>query len=272
MAKILYYVLTLVFLLSALKSARADQCIHQDPCSCTVDEYTVISLRELVPDKTLFEDRKGNYSYFFSGCEDKTFKGDNFLMPNVSDITASLIKCTANVTIQNITQIINATSTNKTVTVISYSCDGIGHAKDIKFNLGPTSSDYNIVYNNKTSKNSLPSIRLACDNFNATNLKILNDNTDELVLYSPLVCLQHIAHHEYSSGTIFCIIFFVTAIIYFFGGGLLMYFVRGARGIEVIPNFDFWMSLPGLMKDGLIYVLSGCRPSSTSTAETYDRI
>lgn len=69
-----------------------------------------------------------------------------------------------------------------------------------------------------------------------------------LILYSPLVCIHHIAHHELSTGSIFCVIFFVTAMTYFIGGGLIMYFARGARGVEVIPNFEFWASIPGLVK------------------------
>ena len=35
--------------------------------------------------------------------------------------------------------------------------------------------------------------------------------------------------------------------IYFIAGTLFMYFVRGARGIEIIPNVNFWKSLPVLI-------------------------
>lgn len=46
---------------------------------------------------------------------------------------------------------------------------------------------------------------------------------------------------------------FIIAFMYFFGGALLLYFIRGARGIEVIPNVEFWMNLPGLVKVRNIY-------------------
>ena len=36
-------------------------------------------------------------------------------------------------------------------------------------------------------------------------------------------------------------------IIYFIAGTLFMYFARGARGIEMIPNVNFWKSLPVLI-------------------------
>jgi len=40
----------------------------------------------------------------------------------------------------------------------------------------------------------------------------------------------------------------VLLIVYFVGGILLLRYWRGARGLEQIPNFEFWKSLPGLIK------------------------
>ena len=37
-------------------------------------------------------------------------------------------------------------------------------------------------------------------------------------------------------------------VTYFIVGALVMYFARGARGIEVIPNVSFWGDLPFLLK------------------------
>lgn len=36
-------------------------------------------------------------------------------------------------------------------------------------------------------------------------------------------------------------------VIYFIAGALLMYFVKGAHGIEIIPNYIFWKSFPFLV-------------------------
>jgi len=36
--------------------------------------------------------------------------------------------------------------------------------------------------------------------------------------------------------------------VYFVGGILVMRYGRGARGVEQIPNLEFWKSLPGLVK------------------------
>ena len=37
---------------------------------------------------------------------------------------------------------------------------------------------------------------------------------------------------------------------YFIIGAIVMYTVKGARGVEVVPNFTFWKTLPLLIKVG----------------------
>ena len=32
-----------------------------------------------------------------------------------------------------------------------------------------------------------------------------------------------------------------------------MYKAKEARGVEAIPNIEFWRSLPGLIKDGCVF-------------------
>ncbi len=39
-------------------------------------------------------------------------------------------------------------------------------------------------------------------------------------------------------------------IAYFVIGGIYMYVQKGARGLEVIPNYSFWKDLPFLIKVG----------------------
>lgn len=41
---------------------------------------------------------------------------------------------------------------------------------------------------------------------------------------------------------------FVCIIVYLVGGVLVLRYWRGASGVELIPNFEFWKSLPGLVK------------------------
>jgi len=71
--------------------------------------------------------------------------------------------------------------------------------------------------------------------------------------------------HESGAGTqagivgiVLIILFIVGVLTYFIVGGLVMYFYKGARGVEVIPNYTFWRGLPILIKDGFMFTISPC--------------
>jgi len=56
-----------------------------------------------------------------------------------------------------------------------------------------------------------------------------------------------------SGGWIFIIILSGLTVLYFVGGAIYNKFVQHKEGIEIIPNVEFWMSLPGLVKDGFLF-------------------
>ncbi|KAH3715069.1 hypothetical protein DPMN_057773 [Dreissena polymorpha] len=58
-------------------------------------------------------------------------------------------------------------------------------------------------------------------------------------------------------------LFFVFLFVYFVAGMLFMKFGRGAVGTEVIPNYGFWSSLPGLIKEGVAFTCSGCKADTS---------
>ncbi|ENN70493.1 hypothetical protein HUJ04_007936 [Dendroctonus ponderosae] len=267
MANISYCLLISLTLL-VVSSSGANKCLKADPCLCSLDDYFFIDISQVSSGPVFLEDRLGNFSYFFAGCQDREFKSTDYqLFTNTTLKGVSLVKCERHI----------ETQVNATTFFVKDTCTSIGDAKDIVFDLLPNANshtnEYQVVFKgSQPPTKSSPTIQLACSSYNRTDLKVLNTVSDVLILYSPLVCIQQIAHHELSTGSIFCVIFFVAALTYFVGGGLIMYFARGARGVEVIPNFDFWASIPGLVKDGLVYVLSGCRPFTVATAESYDRI
>jgi len=62
-----------------------------------------------------------------------------------------------------------------------------------------------------------------------------------------------------SGGSIFLIIFFVAIFVYFAAGVGYMKFRKQATGVELIPNVDFWASIPGLCKDGVKFLISKVR-------------
>lgn len=67
------------------------------------------------------------------------------------------------------------------------------------------------------------------------------------MVFSPHAC-KIIPHPGLSTGSKLLLIFFIFMLIYFTLGAVVLYFVRGARGLEIIPNIDFWRGLPSLVR------------------------
>ena len=42
-----------------------------------------------------------------------------------------------------------------------------------------------------------------------------------------------------------------------------MKFVKGASGVEMVPNLELWKGLPSLIKDGFVFVSKSCRKDTT---------
>ncbi|KAK2581388.1 hypothetical protein KPH14_005072 [Odynerus spinipes] len=69
-----------------------------------------------------------------------------------------------------------------------------------------------------------------------------------------------------STGSTLVILLFVFSGLYFIGGAILLKFLRGATGWEVLPNHKFWCDLPSLIRDGIAFTFNCCR------ADSYERI
>jgi len=86
----------------------------------------------------------------------------------------------------------------------------------------------------------------------------------DFILYSecacPNGCVDDFGDDGMSTGSILLLILFLLVVIYLVGGVLYLYVIRGARGIEMIPNYEFWTELPGLIRDGVLFLLNGCKP------------
>jgi 1,2-dihydroxy-3-keto-5-methylthiopentene dioxygenase len=67
-----------------------------------------------------------------------------------------------------------------------------------------------------------------------------------------------------SPGSIILIVLASLIFVYFVGGIIFMKFVKHAEGIEIIPNVEFWVAIPGLVKDGCLFIGSKtcCRNQS----------
>jgi len=69
-----------------------------------------------------------------------------------------------------------------------------------------------------------------------------------------------------SGGSIFLIIFFVAIFVYFAAGVAYMKFKNHAEGTQMIPNHDFWFSLPGLVRDGGKFLIGKVRGNGGGAA------
>lgn len=49
----------------------------------------------------------------------------------------------------------------------------------------------------------------------------------------------------------------VVIVLYIVGGVLFQKYYRHESGWDLIPNREFWMALPGLVKDGCVYTYQG---------------
>lgn len=101
------------------------------------------------------------------------------------------------------------------------------------------------------------------------------DGSFFLTLYYP--CPEVPSPHKgYSTGTDLLIIFFTLVFAYLALGIAVNFFILGARGIEMIPNLGFWRDLPGLVKDGVVFVQNGFKVPQTElhprSPESYDAI
>ncbi|CAH1999323.1 unnamed protein product [Acanthoscelides obtectus] len=222
------------------------------PCVHIIDEFNHIDISSALGDKKTLRDTDSNYTYYFSGCKD--FKLSDLNLPGINITnTASLLKVWPN-------------STKEKSVVFNYTV--LGKAENIKWH--KEGSMHQLIYN-ISNMTTLPTVKLLCDNEPAPFIKVLDTKSNQLIFSSQQACIITI-HHGLSGGSIFLIMLLVFLTIYLVGGGLMLYFIRGARGVEVIPNIEFWRNLPSLVKDGLMFLLAGCKPTFVSTSESYDRI
>jgi len=66
-----------------------------------------------------------------------------------------------------------------------------------------------------------------------------------------------------SGGSILLITLTVLLFVYIVGGMAFRYRVREARGLDMIPNRDFWFGIPGLVKDGVHFTYIHIRAKVT---------
>lgn len=230
-----------------------DVCEKTSPCLCEFNNNIVLDVTSVGADDFLNASVESQMiTYYFHGCTDAIL----------------------NVSFENTTNLCNKPyalcfrEANKNMITPLGSHENISFINSIE-----EPKTHELVFsNNKTTA----SIQLVCSpELNHDVLfafaPIADGSQHRLVLQSHKVC-RHVLDHGLGFGTTILILLIVGSTLYFVGGALALHFLRGANGLEMIPNLDFWRDLPTLCRDGFMYLISGCKTTQVSSAETYDRI
>ncbi|RZC41390.1 uncharacterized protein BDFB_002027 [Asbolus verrucosus] len=234
MAKI-FNAFIIAVLIYSITCTDTNVCVQKSPCLCEFSEYSRIDISQatqkdqnpIKPEDFLQDEINGDI-FYFHGCTDGIF-----------NLTAHKLNSTNNATILKGSLIYQSQGHAKV----------LGESSQIKFHTGPDEKGaYDLTYKG-VNGSVLASIHLICDSFNQPFIKVLPNTSNEqiLVLSSPHACIIT-QHPGLSTGSVLLILFFIAVGIYFICGGIVLYFIRGARGLELIPNIDFWRGLPGLVK------------------------
>jgi len=76
---------------------------------------------------------------------------------------------------------------------------------------------------------------------------------------SSAACPPGAGASSFDYGWLFPILLFGGLALYFAVGIIIQRFVREKSGAEMIPNVEFWSSLPGLTKDGVMFIVNKIR-------------
>jgi len=76
-----------------------------------------------------------------------------------------------------------------------------------------------------------------------------------VTISSPHACPGGGGSEGLSGGSVILIILVVVIPIYLVGGMVFNKVRRNATGVELIPNLEFWKVVPGLVKDGFLFII-----------------
>ncbi|CRL05700.1 CLUMA_CG018732, isoform A [Clunio marinus] len=243
-----------IILLVIVSESIAEECSLQNTCECVYSDGSGYSLKSVIEDDSWLEAiTNQNLTFYYHPCGDS--KKPLPLPDNVTnDCKSGFVLCMYDI------------NNNKTVLLgqqSNMSFRKFGDTMNVLFTKQPT-----------TSEEKESSITLECTpNAKTSNLYAPLEKIDQvhLTLYSKFSCpmqIKEITHHGFFYT--FFVILLTLLFVYLFIGILFNYFFIGARGYELIPNYDFWCRVWRSLKLGYIYVKNGCRVIPTE--DSYDAI
>ncbi|KAK6166572.1 hypothetical protein SNE40_023229 [Patella caerulea] len=247
--------LNIIFLFFTLQNIYCQQCVGNGPCSCTFDDGSgVVDISSLASTgQPRFKDQPSAvatdaYLYSYNPC-----------LPFTEGTCAGVSACQ------------NSFNTEYYM---------IGDQTSAQWSFDGTNIQ---VYYSKTQDGVLREtfVKYVCDVNAKTPTMIMNGELGPAQFYMtvttecacPNGCVDEsniviTVEAGISTGTILDILFIVGIFIYVAGGMTYMRVRNQATGVEMLPNRGFWSALPGLVKDGCVFVVSKVR----SKRSTYDEV
>ncbi|KAK6166148.1 hypothetical protein SNE40_022911 [Patella caerulea] len=141
----------------------------------------------------------------------------------------------------------------------------IGTQDSAAFKVDATKGLY-IEYVATTDAKRTLNVYLKCDKTEEGKLDVKGENPPasaiyEMTLTSKYACASGgggptvTVSVSLSTGSIIVIIFFAVLVVYVIAGISFQRFARKASGKEMAPNYGFWSSMPGLVKDGVLFTV-----------------
>ncbi|KAF8796253.1 cation-dependent mannose-6-phosphate receptor-like [Argiope bruennichi] len=88
-----------------------------------------------------------------------------------------------------------------------------------------------------------------------------------MTMWSKCACADLCREGHLSAGSVLVILLMIGIALYLVLGIIHSSLTRGAHGWELIPHYEFWVDFPLLVRDGCVFVISGCKPETA-----YERI
>ncbi|CAL1287956.1 unnamed protein product [Larinioides sclopetarius] len=88
-----------------------------------------------------------------------------------------------------------------------------------------------------------------------------------MTMWSRCACADMCREDHLSAGSVLVILLMIGIAFYLVLGIIHSSLTRGAHGWELIPHYEFWVDFPLLVRDGCVFVISGCKPETA-----YERI
>ncbi|XP_053982350.1 uncharacterized protein LOC128878289 [Hylaeus volcanicus] len=235
--------ITIILFLTFFCHRTSSECTQLSPCSCMFSNGQGYNLTELGNSGPLIALQNINQSLtlevHFHPCT-------NIPLSNVTD------ECQKGASLC-------AKWGNKTV--------NLGTVEETKIIVSPDNLKepvLSIAHNKYTTIISLICCHTCSTQFTINSVN--NDKDYHMLLVSPFSCKVQLSTKGLSTGSMLVIFFFVFTGMYFIGGAIALKLLRGATGLEMIPNHEFWVELPSLIRDGIVFTFNCCR------ADSYERI